>query len=277
MQTEQPINVDISNENTGETKYGFSSKTLIPVIPVDTFTMARGKIEIFDPNFLVVDTSIHTDQTSIWFTIRHIVTIAIRGMIFIVSGILLLGLIWHGIHLVGMSITPTQRRDHMEGLHTFAISILLLIGTLIIISLGIYINKMFASYNNIDSGTVELPIRVNVKEANYSFSTTRTGYIRYMAQIKNPNLIGHKIMYTAEYVILAVINLVIAVFFLVRMLVMAGLAAYGFIIVGARVIGRENLLPLGYRNWVLWYLRIASFQTILVFAYSISNLVTGAI
>ena len=273
-QTQSPVNVDIENANTDETEYGFSTKTLIPVIPVDVFTIAKGNIALFDPNFLIVDTSIHTDSNSIWFTIRKIATIAIRGLIYITAGVLVAGLIWHGIHLIWGTITPNQRRDHLNGIHTFVTSLLLLIGTLIIIALGIYINKMFSSYNNIDQGRVELPIRVNVKEADYSFSTTQTGVIRYLAQIENPNLIGRKIMYTIEYLVLAVINLIVALFFLARMILMMVGAGYGIVVVGARIIGQENILPINYQNWLIYYLSIALLQTALVFAYSIASMIT---
>lgn len=272
-QTEEPINVDIANANTTETEYKFSRSTLIPVIPVDVFTIARGNIEIFDPNFLIVDTTIHNDPNSAWVKIRRLVTIINRSLIFITAALLVTGLIWHAIHIVWGSITPNQRRDHMAGIQRFATSLLLLIGTVIIIAIGVYVNKMLSKYNNIDLGHDELPIRVNVKEADYSFSTTKTGVIRYMAQIENPNLFGIKIVYTLEYTVLALINFVSAFFFGTRMFLMMFGAGYGIIAVAAQVLERENLLPLDYQHWLIWYIALALIQTIYVLAYSITNLV----
>lgn len=280
-QTEDPVNIDIDNTNNAQTtnvevkEYGFSNKTLIPVIPVDVYTIAKGRIGIFDANFLKVDTNIHPNENSFWFTLRKIATLTIRGLIYITAGILGTSLMFNAFNILKGKLidkkTPGEERDYMYGLITFAKSLLLLIGTVVIIALAIYINKLFISYSNIDTGTVELPIRVNVKEANYSFSTTQTGVVRYFAQIKNPDLIGEKIMYVFIYLILAVINLVMAILFLLRMVIMMVGSAYGIIIVAARTLGRENLLPMDYQHWVISFFSVSLMQTILIFANSIAN------
>lgn len=270
-QTEEPINIDIETTTSDEDKYGFSSDSLIPVIPVDMYTIASGKIELFDPNFLVVDTSLHTDESSIWFIIRKIATLAIRGLIFLVAGLLVSGLIRNAVHLVWGTVTPNEKKDLIAGINTFLTSLLLLVGTVVIIALGIYVNKMLISYNNIDQEHTELPIRVNVKEVGYSFSTTRTGFIRYMAQIQNVNLFGEKIAYTLIYLALALLNLGLAILFLIRAIFIMIASVYGIIIVGAKAIGKENALSMDYMHWLVWFLGLTSCQTILILAYSLMN------
>ena len=80
-------------------------------------------------------------------------------------------------------------------------------------------------------------------------------------------------MYTIEYLILAIINLIVALFFLARMILMMIGAGYGIVAVGVRIIGQENILPIDYQNWLICYLSISLLQTALVFAYSISNMI----
>ena len=273
-QTEEPINIDIEKTISDEDTYGFSSDTLIPVIPVDLYTIASGRIALFDPNFLVIDTSIHTDESSIWYKIRQIATLIVRGLIFIIAGLLVTGLIWNAIHLVWGTVTPNEKRDLMVGINTFLKSLLLLIGTVVIIAFGIYFNKMLVSYNNLDKDHIELPIRVNVKELDYSFSTTPTGYLRYMAQIQNVNLYGEKMVFALSYLVSALLNFLLAFLFLGRVISMMVAAIYGIIIVGAKAIEQEGALPMDYRHWLIWFLGLSSCQTMAILAYSLSNYIS---
>ena len=268
------INIDISQTDfSSNGNYKFTNKTKIPVIVVDPYTMATSKISTFDINFLVVDNNLHDQNNSIWIKIRNIWIIIIRVTIYITSAILLVSLIIHGIILIiNTTMPPNKRRKHMEGLINFLKSCVMLIGTIIIMACSIYANEMFLPKVMTD-GRVELPIRVNVAEAGYSFSTTDTGYVRYMAQIQNVDLSGIKFIYVFAYFFLALRNLAIAILMMIRTILMFGLAVLGPIIVVFYSVGQSHLLPIDYRGWVRWYIGLAFLQVMLAFIFSFISVI----
>ena len=263
------INVDITQTDfSSYGSYKFTRNTKIPVIVVDPYTMATSKISTFDVNFLVVNNNLHNPNDSIWIKIRNVWTLAIRVTIYITSAILVISLIIHGIILIiNTTISPKQRKKHMDGLINFSKSCLMLVGTVIIMACAIYANEMFLPKVMTD-GRVELPIRVNVEEAGYSFSTTDTGYVRYMAQIQNVDLCGIKFTYVFAYFFLALRNIAIAILMMIRTILMFGLAVLGPIIVLFYSLGQAHLLPIDYRGWVRWYISLAFIQVMLAFIFS---------
>ncbi len=263
------INIDISQTDfSSNGNYGFSNKTKIPVIVVDPYTIATSKISTFDVNFLVIDKDLHNPNDSIWIKIRNIWMLIIRITIYITSAILVSTLIIHGIILiVNNTMTPNRRRTHIEGLTNFAVSCGMLVSTILIMSCAIYASEIFLP-NVMESNHTELPIRVNVAEAGYSFSTTQTGYVRYMAQIENVDLSGIKFLYVLAYLFLSLRNLIIASLLMIRTFLMFALAILGPIIVLFYSFNLTHLLPIDFRGWVMWYVSLASIQVILAFIYS---------
>ena len=248
----------------------FPSSAKIPVIQVDIYNIASGKMGIFDVNFFVPNDEIH-QKDSPWYAIRDIVVATIRITIYIAAACLLTSLIWHGFNLVKGTLTPESRKKHMEGMHKFTISLLMLVGTVVIMAIGIYANEMFlpkindenTSINDENTSEKELPIRVNVEEANYSFSTNPTGYIRYVAGIENHELCGRKIMYTSAYFALAIINLIAAIAMIARTIGMWGLSILGPIIAALHILNLDSKFKIKYQDWVKWYLTLSMVQVIL--------------
>ena len=258
--------IDLQNKNEG-----FNDKTKIPLTVVDVYTMAANKISAFDANFLVIDSNRHSSG-SVWITIRNVFVLIIRVIIFIVAAGLMTSLIWNGIQLSSSTITPVNKQKHMNGVQNFATSVVMLLGTVVIMALCIYANQMFIG--DLASGdNPELPIRVNVEEAKYSFSTTRTGYLAYKAQIENVDMWQTKGIYTILYLIFALRNLFLTLVMLFRMIVMFILAIVGPIIVLVHAWGKDEWAPLTYTDWALLYLGVASIQIILALVYRISMVV----
>ena len=239
----------------------FNRKTKIPVIPVDVYNIAMGNIDILDVNFLVPD----GNENKTWIKIRNFATKIIHIVLYVAAACLITSLIWNGIHLARGSLTPESRREHLEGLHRFVISLLMLVGTIVIMAIGIYFSEMFMpkiSSENKD----ELPIRVKVKNAEYSFSTNPTGYVRYMTEIDDTDLLGQKAIYIGAYFIIAILNFIAAMAMLVRMVGMLVLAVMGPIIATLHVLKLDENMHITYRDWVSWYLSLAAIQLIFALA-----------
>ena len=148
----------------------FKQEVEIPIIPVDIYSMAKGKIDIFDVNFLngQNDTVVHSGKSP-WLVLRNLVSILMKATIYIGSAALIGALIIHGISIVTSIYikkeeeTPEKRKEHIDGIHNFIKSLMLLIGSVIIMGLCIYISNAFFDDMKV-TDTMELPIRVNVGE-----------------------------------------------------------------------------------------------------------------
>ena len=148
----------------------FKQEVEIPIIPVDIYSMAKGKIDIFDVNFLngQNDTTVHSGKSP-WLVLRNLVSILMKATIYIGSAALIGALIIHGISIVTSIYikkeeeTPEKRKEHIDGIHNFIKSLMLLIGSVIIMGLCIFVSNAFFDDMKV-TDTMELPIRVNVGE-----------------------------------------------------------------------------------------------------------------
>lgn len=276
---------DGSNEGTGGQKKktvlasqnGFSEETLIPVIPVDFYTMAAGKVSAFDTNFLTGQNNkqLH-EEGSAWVIIRNLAASLIHITIYIGAAFLLGSLIIHGISIVNSIYikheeeTPEKRKEHIDGIHNFSKSLMLLIGSVIIMGLCIFVsNALFEDMKVTD--TNEFPIRVILKdnEKIYSFSTNITGYVRYMSQISNASLIGDKLMYTVIYIAFVLINVAAVLCMFVRFWMLMGLSIVGPLIAVANSMNKKELFGMTYQEWTISYIKWSSIQLIFAIAYRI--------
>ena len=148
----------------------FHKEVMFPVIPVDLYSFANSKIDFFDVNFLngQENKDIHGSR-SIWIIIRNFVAVLMHSVIYIGASVLIGTLIIHGIAIVKQIYikkeeeTPEEKKKHIDGIHAFVKSLMLLIGSVIIMGLCIFIsNALFDDMKVTD--TMELPIRVNVGE-----------------------------------------------------------------------------------------------------------------
>ena len=248
----------------------FDEGTKIPVIVVDYYTLAANKIPGTDANFLDPNGSnsgiVHG---TIWTMIRNFIANIIYALMYITAACLVTSLIWHGIKLVGTSFSsPQQRRMHIEGLEKFVIATGMMVGIIVISALVIYASEMFLEDISDDSSRTskELPLRVYVEDAQYSFSTTPAGYYRYLSEIENLNCVKKKISASVLYLILAFFNLALWLIMFARMIIMMILVVIGFIIILFYVFGKENTVFWRYKDWLKIYIAIASIQLIISIA-----------
>lgn len=264
-QNQKVINIDEIDSDEKEDKR-FSEDTEIPLIMIELYNIAADNVPFFDINFLVVDESKHPEGSA-WRNLRNFATAVVHIVIYIVSAFLILMLIYNGIKIVTYSLdSPEAKKRYKEGLHKFALSLLMLVGTIVIMALSIYGSNIFLDNVKVKNSE-EGPIRVNVEEAKYSFSTTITGYFRYMAEIEGVNRCLEKGVYAFCYIVLAFINLLLASFMVIRMLGMLVLSMLGPILVGLNTINIKS--PMKYSTWIRLYVSLAAVQIIFTLVYQV--------
>lgn len=258
---------------------GFDELTEIPVIPIDIYNLAVGDVGFVDINFF---TSENHEDNSPWTILRNIAVAIMRITIYLGAAILLTMLIWHGVNIVKTSLdNPEAKVAHREGLKKFFISLLMLVGSIFIMTLCIFASELFLGelQSKEKDHEQELPIRMNVEfsdEENaededsdgndshikgYSFSTNITGYIRYMAQTDSTL---EKAIYTVSYMVMVIINVIAGLGMLMRMFIMLFLSILGPIIAVLHGIGIENNKILNYKTWVELYISLAAIQIFLI-------------
>lgn len=250
---------------------GFAMDTPIPVVAVDLYSIANNKVGLFDANFLVVNSELHTDKDVFWNLITNVIKLIIRIVIYVVSALLIGMLILHGINLVRSTGTnPEERAKAKSGIHDFAVNVALLFGTVMIMAIGIYSSKMFLGQIQ-KTGSDTASMRVYVEEAGYSFDTTQTGILAYLAGTENIDMYMEKWLYVVIYFGSVIINLAFAIFMLIRWFLMMGLAVIGPIIVLQHAIPAIDIVKLDYRSWVISYMMISLTQLVASIVYMISS------
>lgn len=239
--------------------------TAIPVIPIDIYNMAVGNVDLFSVDFL----STSGNNNSIWKFFRSVFSALTHLTIYVTAALLLTTLIYHGIHLVWFSIntTPTDRKEHQDGLQRFATALIMLIGVVVIMALATNASKIFLQpINDATGGTTdELPIRVHVTDT-YEFSTNITGFARYMAQSTDFDTMAN---YTIMYIVLVIINVATAIMMFCRMFIMLLLGILGPIVVAAYALHKENSFPMNFSKWTTNYVKLALIQVFLALVCNI--------
>ena len=184
--------------------------------------------------------------------------------IYLASAILVMTLIWYGIGIIRHTFdNPRARLDGKEGINRLKNSLLILIGTILFMSLCIFGSQSL--YNSISKeDSYELPIRVNVEDI-YSFSTTPTGYVRYMASTVDLEEGLQKLAFSIAYIVLAAINLLAIVFMILRMFVLWILSIIGPIISVFYAFGKQS--PLSLQTWGGLYLSFSFIQVVITIVY----------
>lgn len=237
----------------------FTDKTEIPVIPVDLYTLANGKVHILDTNVLINS----KDRSPI----TRIITVFIHLAIYISAAILIIMLIWHGINIVRTTINPKEKAEHKNKLYQLGKAITLLVGSVVIMALCIYSVK--AVFKGIKTQTTdELPVRVNVEgEINYSFSTNGTGFVRYMSEMENTDNLMSKILWTAGYIILVWFNAFAAFVMIVRFIALMYLSIIGPLFSVLSMLDRKKVLTYSFKSWSFHYIGWSSIQLVLAVLY----------
>lgn len=237
--------VDLSYDENENGYPDFVQETEIPVMVGDLYNIAVGHIDFFDINFLngqketKGDGTLKHEDDSKWTIMRNFAAVFIRISIYISSMILLMSLIWYGIKIVRNSLgNPMARAKAKEGLERFEKSLLMLISSILIMGLCIFGSRAMVA--GIEEESYELPIRVNVEDV-YSFSTTITGYVRYLSLTIDVSEWMQKSVYTILYIILAIVNLVFVILMLARTFLVLFLAILGPVIAALNVFRNRNI------------------------------------
>ncbi len=262
---QKEINLDKQTEDA------YTKENEIPVMVGDVYNVIVNHIDFFDINFFTGNKDKKADgktakhaKDSTWMVLRNFVTSVIHIVIYISATTLILSLIYNGVKIVGHSLdNPSARAEYKKGLERFWKALLMLVGSVIIMGLCIFGAKTF--YEDIESNdSYELPIRVNVENAEYSFSTTFTGYVRYMAGIEDIDQALKKTVYTMGYIVLAIINFIAMLGMAISVFALFGLSMLGPILAALYVFDKQG--PISYASWVELYV---GFSIIPIFVMSI--------
>lgn len=244
----------------------FSEDTEIPIVMIDLYNIAADNIPFFDVNFLTVDEEKHPEGTP-WRYLRDFITSVVHIVIFVVAAVLIIMLIYNGIKIVIHSFdSPEAKAEYKKGINKFATSLFMLVGSVVIMALCVFGSNMFLEDVKVKDSK-EGPIRVNVQEADYSFSTNITGFFRYMAGIEGVNRCLEKGAYTIAYIVVSFINLLLAAFMMIRTLGMMVLAIVGPVLAGLQAMNIKS--PMKYTTWVRMYVCLAAVQLIFVIVYQV--------
>lgn len=226
--------------------------------------IAADHIDFLDVNFLSGGKTKKADgnglrhaKKSIWRNFSDFAGGIIRISIYMASAILLMALIWYGINIVRHTFdNPRGKADAMTGLIRLRNALGILIGTILFMAICIF-GSRFLCDKITGKKSYELPIRVNVEDT-YSFSTTPTGYLRYMSLTTDLEEGIQKLIYTLAYIVLAIANLVLLVIMIARMFILWGLSIIGPIMSVFYVFGRR--WPMDFRTWMGLYIGLSMVQ-----------------
>lgn len=235
------------------------------------YGIASDHVDFLDVNFLSGSKTKKADgkglrhaKKSIWNNFSDFAGAIIRISIYVASAILLMSLIWYGINIVRHTFdNPRGRADAMTGLTRLRNALGILIGTILFMAICIFGSKAFCDMIKGES-SYELPIRVNVEDT-YSFSTTPTGYIRYMSLTTDLEEGIQKFVYTFLYIVLAIVNVLAILLMILRMIVLWGLSIIGPIISVFYVFGRR--WPMSFRTWASLYVIFSMIQAGITIIY----------
>ena len=234
----------------------------IPFFPVDIYSIASGNLPAFDVNFFEINKEFHADDSSAWNIARNFFIVFTRFLYFLCAAILIATLIWHGINLVWFTLDkPKEKKEHINGIQRFGKSLLLLFGTLLIMTLSIYGSKSFINgFVNLPKGK-EFPIRVNAEEAKIEFNTNYTGYLRYMSEILEPDLHTQKLHFAFKYRMMVLLNWIVAIVMILRMIFIFVLSIGGPPIAVWYAIGNDKAKSI-YNIWCITYVIAAAIQAV---------------
>ena len=137
----------------------------------------------------------------------------------------------------------------------------MLVGSILIINLCTYFTDTILNSVKV-AETNEAPVRVILEDENkiYSFSTTFTGYLRYMSDISKVSKISEKISYTLFYTICVWVNIIAVLAMFIRTIALMILSVAGPIIAVAYAINKETVAKIKYKDWIIHYIIWSSIQ-----------------
>ncbi len=251
----------------------FTEDTEIPLVIGDLYNIAVDHIDFIDANFFsgsitkkADGTELRHDEDSIWMKFRNVAAVIIRINIYVASSILVISLIWFGFNIVRHTFdNPTAKADAKKGITKVANAIFMLVGTILLMTLCIMGSQALCS-KIASQDSYELPIRVDVEDT-YSFSTTLTGYLRYMASTEDLEEWLQMLAYTLLYAITVVINLATIILMILRMFFLLILSIIGPILSVLYVFGKKGFMR--YGTWLEMYVIISMMQLAFTAIYTL--------
>lgn len=249
--------IDISKDENPE----YEKDTEIPVMVGDIYNIAVNHMDFLDANFLTGNKEKSADkktdkhsENSTWTTLRNFIAVLTHAIIYVVSGLLILILIYNGIQIVIHSMdNPMAKAEHKKAIEHFGSSVAMLIGSVLVMTLCISLGKAIVS--NIEvKDSYELPIRVNVENAGYSFSTTVAGYARYLAAFDDFNLWLKKMVNVIAYLGYAILNFIAVYGMLFRIFIIGYLTVIGPLISVTYAFKGKPFMK--FSTWVTMYATI---------------------
>ena len=272
--------IDIKKDN--EDGITFKAGTKIPVMYGDVYNIAVNHLTFFDVNFFENaddtdenstnqngnnNTLVQATEDKVLKVFKNFTSSTVRISIYVASVLLITMLIIYAVQIVGHTFdNPQKQKEPKEGLERFVKSVVMLVGSVLIMALCIYGSKSLENLIEVPD-TEELPIRVNVEETGYSFSTTATGYVRYMASIEDVDRYAEKTFYVLGYLFLAFINLLAVIMMYCRMFGLWILSILGPIIATVNVFGKKG--PISYKTWVELYIGLSVIHIAVIFGYDV--------
>ena len=273
IKTRNKITIYVKKDRNENKEEDFTKETNIPVMVGDLYNIAVGHIDFFDTNFFTGKTSVGADgktlrhaENSIWNNFTGVISTLIRICIYLASSIIMFSLIWYGIGIVRHTFdNPQARAESKEGINRLIKSVSVLSGSVFIMALCIFgteaVFKMMKTENS-----YELPIRVNVEDT-YSFSTTITGYLRYMSLTADLTQIVQRFLYTNAYLIMAFVNLAAIVMMFIRMVILWILSIIGPLLSIFYAFGKKGYMD--FRKWAALYAGISFIQIFISLLYNV--------
>ncbi len=215
MKTKNVLSTADNKETKNEIVY--TKDTEIPVMPVEMYSSAIGKVDGIDIDFF---NTASNNKNEFWRSIRKIISAVSHIAMYIAAAMLLTMLIVRAILFIRSALgdNPQGAYESRKLMDNFikAILIISFIYLFMILMLALYkqLLKIFLNGN-----TSIYLIRVNVGGV-YSFNTNTTGYLKYMTLNSNlQTALGNSLW----YMIRQICNLAVFGYLFYRMLIIAGL------------------------------------------------------
>ncbi len=260
--------IEVPEDCDGNKKESFTKDTYIPVISGDLYNIAVDHIDFFDINFLTGGKEKKSDgkglkhaENSNWSNFTKFASTVIRISIYIASSILIVSIIYSGFNIVKNTLdNPQARAKEKERLEKIKNAVVMIVGSVMVMALCIYASKgLFSGIAKTDS--YEMPIRVDVENL-YSFSTSATGYVRYMASTTDLEECGQRIKNAAIYLGLVICNALAICTMVVRMIAVWLLSMIGPFIAILYVFDKKDFSA--FVTWVKAYSAMALFPPIFI-------------
>ncbi len=260
--------IEVPEDCDGNKTESFTKDTYIPVISGDLYNIAVDHIDFFDINFLTGGKEKKSDgkglkhaENSNWSNFTKFASTVIRICIYIASSILIVSIIYSGFNIVKNTLdNPQARAKEKERLEKIKNAVVMIVGSVMVMALCIYASKgLFSGIAKTDS--YEMPIRVDVENL-YSFSTSATGYVRYMASTTDLEECGQRIKNAFIYLGLVVCNALAICTMVVRMIAVWLLSMVGPFIAILYVFDKKDFSA--FVTWVKAYSAMALFPPIFI-------------